>query len=68
MALQAEEPTTVREVFEHIVQSAGIPLQLCTDARAEFKGPSEDFLEEEKVERAVADRATRTPRRSTSFR
>ena len=54
-ALKNKDQETVTEAFKNIVQNAGIPDRIDTDAGNEFKGTFEGFLREKNIVHSVAD-------------
>ena len=54
-ALKNKDQETVTDAFKYIVQNAGVPDRLDTDAGNEFKGTFDAFLAEKRINHSVAD-------------
>ena len=67
-ALKNKDQETVTEAFKNIVQNAGIPDRIDTDAGNEFKGTFEGFLREKNIVHSVADIRPPEPQKTSNFK
>jgi len=61
-ALRSKTPEIVEQAFQSIVRRAGLPDRLDTDDGPEFKGPFQQYLDEEHIYHVIADQRSKNAR------